>query len=74
MSELISSAEELGKRIREARKEQGLTQEELAGISGTGQRFISDIEKGKETAQLGKVLLVLAVLGIAIYSLNKWSK
>lgn len=38
---------DIGKLIRDIRKQQGVTQEELAGISGTGRRFISDVENGK---------------------------
>jgi hypothetical protein len=34
--------------------------------SGTGLRFIIDLEKGKPTCQLGKVLIVLQTLGIKI--------
>ena len=34
--------------------------------SGTGLRFIIDLEKGKPTCQLGKVLNVLQTLGIKI--------
>ena len=38
---------DIGKLIRDIRKQQGVTQEELAGISGTCRRFISDVENGK---------------------------
>jgi predicted transcriptional regulator len=43
-----------------------VTQKELAMTSGTGLRFIIDLEKGKPTCQLGKVLTVLHTLGIKI--------
>lgn len=72
MDHRIPDTENLGKVIRDTRKAQGLTQDELAGMTGTGRRFISDLENGKDTAQLGKVLLVLAALGIALYALSKW--
>lgn len=42
------------------------TQKDLALTSGTGVRFIIDLEKGKPTCQLGKVLTVLHTLGISI--------
>jgi HTH-type transcriptional regulator / antitoxin HipB len=54
----------VGRSVRKARKEKGLTQEDLALASGTGLRFISDLESGKETCQLGKVLAVLNSLAI----------
>jgi predicted transcriptional regulator len=44
----------------------GVTQKDLALTSGTGLRFVIDLEKGKETCQIGKVLTVLQTLGIQI--------
>ena len=44
---------ELGALIKAKRKEQGLTQNDLALASNVGIRFIVDIEAGKETAQIG---------------------
>ncbi len=52
--------------IRESRKRLGVTQKDLALTSGTGLRFVIDLEKGKETCQIGKVLIVLQTLGIRI--------
>lgn len=74
MDHNIPNAKELGSLVREARKEQGLSQEGLAGMTGVGRRFISELEQGKETAQLGKVLLILGALGIALFALSKWKK
>ena len=54
---------DLGREIRKARKAQGLRQEDLAGLSGVGTRFVIEVERGKETAQMGRVLRLLAVLG-----------
>lgn len=56
----------LGGYVRDARKALGVTQKDLALTSGTGLRFIIDLEKGKPTCQLGKVLTVLHTLGIKI--------
>ena len=60
------SVQEIGQMIRESRKRLGVTQKDLALTSGTGLRFIIDLEKGKETCQIGKVLTVLQTLGIRI--------
>ena len=57
---------ELGQFVRETRREAGLTQEQLAGAAGTGVRFLIELEAGKPTAQLGKTLAVLAVLGCTV--------
>lgn len=56
----------IGALIREERKALGLRQAELAGASGVGVRFLVDLEKGKPTVQLGRVLAVLAALGCTL--------
>ena len=58
--------EKIGELVRSTRKGLGVTQKDLAMTSGTGLRFIIDLEKGKPTCQLGKVLTVLHTLGIKI--------
>jgi y4mF family transcriptional regulator len=56
----------IGQIIRENRKRLGVTQKDLALTSGTGLRFVIDLEKGKETCQIGKVLTVLQTLRIQL--------
>lgn len=58
--------ESIGQLIRSTRKALGVTQRDLAMTSGTGLRFIIDLEKGKPTCHLGKALVVLRTLGIKI--------
>ena len=41
-----------------------MTQRDLAMTSGTGLRFIIDLEKGKPTCQLGKALEIVRALGL----------
>ncbi|GAA5135140.1 hypothetical protein GCM10023213_07930 [Prosthecobacter algae] len=65
--------EQIGEMVRSARKGQGVTQKELAMTSGTGLRFIIDLEKGKATCQIGKVLTVLNTLGITMTLIAPWS-
>ena len=57
---------DIGTTIRAARKAQGLRQDELAAAANVGVRFLIELEAGKETAQLGKTLAVLAALGIDV--------
>lgn len=57
---------DIGKMVRTTRKEMRVTQADLALTSGTGLRFIIDLEKGKPTCQIGKVLTVLQTLGIEV--------
>ena len=68
----IRTAKDVGRIVRTARKTQGLNQDDLAGLTGTGRRFIGELENGKETSQLGKVLHVLSTLGISILATQKW--
>ncbi len=72
MNKKLLTMKEIGSLIRVTRKEQGLSQEELAGLSGTGRRFISDIENGKNNIQVGKLLLVIQALGLNLYIFNQW--
>ena len=58
--------EEIGKIVKKQRKALGLTQADLALTSGTGMRFISDLENGKPTCQLSKTLTVLKTLGLRL--------
>ena len=55
---------QIGALIRDTRKKMGVTQKNLALTSGTGMRFIIDLEKGKETCEIGKALAILNTLGI----------
>jgi y4mF family transcriptional regulator len=56
----------IGEAIRLARKGMGLRQDELAAAAGVGLRFLVELERGKPTVQLGKVLLVLAAVGLDV--------
>ena len=58
--------QQIGILIRQTRKNLGVTQRELALTSGTGLRFVIDLEKGKETCEIGKALTVLQTLGIKL--------
>jgi y4mF family transcriptional regulator len=60
------TCQQLGLLIRDTRKTLNVTQKDLALTSGTGLRFIIDLEKGKETCQIGKVLTVLQTLGVKL--------
>jgi y4mF family transcriptional regulator len=60
------TAEQIGALIRATRKGLGVTQRELALTSGTGLRFVVDLERGKETCEIGKALTILQTLGIKL--------
>lgn len=67
---MFKSARDLGAAIREKRKGLGWTQTDLAARSGTGERFIIELEAGKPSCQLEKALIVARTVGIAIGDLN----
>jgi HTH-type transcriptional regulator/antitoxin HipB len=66
MKAMKYTPQDIGKLVRETRKGLGVTQKALALTSGTGLRFIIDLERGKETAEIGKVLTILQTLGIQL--------
>lgn len=66
-SQPVRDAGSLGARIRERRQELRLTQGELADVSSVTLRFISELERGKETAQYAGIQRVLASLGLDLY-------
>ena len=60
------SPEQLGAVIRTRRRQLKVTQKDLAMTCGTGLGFIIDLEKGKPTCQIGKILQVLQALGLKL--------
>lgn len=68
----LRTATDIGQLVRETRKAQGISQEQLAGVAGTGIRLVSDLENGKGTIQVDKMIKVVEALGLGIYALNRW--
>ncbi len=60
----VADSLQLGTLIRQVRKHQGITQEDLSALAGVGPRLIGEIERGKPTAEIGKVLQLLRALGL----------
>ncbi|NTV94320.1 MAG: helix-turn-helix transcriptional regulator [Thiobacillus sp.] len=65
MQKLANTAKDLGLIVRATRIAQGIRAQDLAGTASA--RFLTDLEAGKPTVQLGKVLDVLEGLGIRVY-------
>ena len=63
---MIVDAKTMGEAIRQQRRRLKVTQKDLAMASGSGLRFIVDLEKGKPTCQLGKALEIVRVLGMKL--------
>lgn len=62
----IHSVDELGATLRMLRKESGLTQRDASGLCNVSLPFLNQVEQGKPTARIGKVLEVCRRLGIEI--------
>jgi HTH-type transcriptional regulator / antitoxin HipB len=63
---MVKSAVDIGRAVRERRTSQRITQEHLALVSGTGRRFVSDLERGKAGMRLASLLAVLDALGLRL--------
>jgi len=62
----LSDVGDLGRTVRAARKASDLDQRDAAGLAGVGLRFLSDLENGKPTVRMDKVMRVLDVLGLEL--------
>lgn len=60
----VYDARTFGEALRKRRKELGYTQAEVAAFSGCSAAFLSALENGKETAEIGRAMRVLNVLAI----------
>lgn len=63
----VDSVASLGRAVRQARKLNQLGQLRLAGLSGVGVRFLSELERGKPSCEIGKILEVLNSLGLEVW-------
>jgi y4mF family transcriptional regulator len=63
---IIKNSKDVGSAIRARRKALGLTQKELVDVAPFGITFISDLENGKETAQLNKAIETIRMLGLRL--------
>jgi HTH-type transcriptional regulator / antitoxin HipB len=63
---VVTSSTELGSIVRQRRMNKGLRQEDLALASGTGRRFVIELEQGKANIRLDSTLKVLQALGLEL--------
>ncbi|MFO7750574.1 MAG: helix-turn-helix domain-containing protein [Desulfobacteraceae bacterium] len=57
----------IGRAIQDTRRKKNIRQSDLADITGTSVKFISDVERGKETIQMDKAFVLLRALGLKLY-------
>lgn len=68
---IINSITDISEVVKKRRKSLGLTQSECAAMCNVGNRFFSELENGKETLHIGKVINCLQILGINISLTNR---
>jgi len=62
----VQDTEDLGNLVRRHRKGCGLSLKAAGDLAGLGIRFLSEFERGKETAEIGKILKALEALGLDV--------
>ncbi|MFQ6023921.1 MAG: helix-turn-helix transcriptional regulator [Acidiferrobacterales bacterium] len=62
----VKNPAHLGQIVRAKRKQDQLTQADVVALCGIGTRFLSELENGKPTLELGKVLQLVACLGLEV--------
>lgn len=64
----------IGERIRQARKERGLTQKQLGEVSGTSETTVKQYERGVRQPRIDQLQRIAAALGVDFYSLASWDQ
>ena len=62
----IGSPADLGRLVRQAREKRLMSQQDFADLAGVGRRFVSELENGKATLELGKVIKVARAAGLSL--------
>ena len=62
----VLGAADLGVLVRQARESLGQSQAVFASGAGVGRRFLSELESGKPTLEIGKVLAVCQAAGVLV--------
>lgn len=70
----VISAIDLGRLVRSAREGMRVSQQRFADLAGVGRRFISELENGKTTLELGRVLQVCRAAGIDVLAKRRQSR
>lgn len=71
LSTKIETPEELGRYLLKERRNLKLTQKEISEFTDVGRKFVLELEKGKPTAQIGKVFEVINALGLELHLVKR---
>lgn len=69
--EKLNSASDIGLLVRRHRKVQKLTLVDAAGLCGVSVRFLSELENGRDTCSIGRILIILQTLGVDLYAAGR---
>jgi len=67
---LMNHNAEFGKRVRNARKNKGFTQDELAAMAGINRGYMGEIERGSASPSLNKIVQISKALKIDLEQLT----
>ena len=68
---VVNDCVEFGQMLKERRRELNYTQSYIADYTGLSVSFISNLENGKETAELGKAMYYMSILGMDLDMRNR---
>ena len=71
---VVRSAAELGELARAHRKSLQVTLERISGLGNVSSKFLSEFERGKDTAEIGKVFQALRTMGLEVVIQPRQSK
>ncbi|HEY6562415.1 MAG TPA: helix-turn-helix transcriptional regulator [Polyangiaceae bacterium] len=71
---IVRTPRDIGALIREQRKRLELDQQTLADRAGVSRKWLSAVEQGKSSAELGLVLRTLSALGLELDAAERSSR
>ena len=66
IEDISKPVERLGRAVKTRRRDLSLTQQQLGDLAGCGRLFVHQLEKGKTTVRLDKLLDVMTILGLRL--------
>ena len=70
----IYDSEMFGQVLKQRRKEMKYNQSDISDLTGFSISFISDLENGKPTAEIGKAIYLANVLGLDIDIMSRGNR
>jgi HTH-type transcriptional regulator / antitoxin HipB len=71
VSTRIFSARELGALVRTERRRQALTQVKLAALCGVSPRLLGELESGRSTVGVGRIIRICQRLGVDLFAVRR---